>query len=181
MLVNFLLFQLGWFACVLGAAHGMPWPGVAVAAAVIACHAWRAAAPLRELSLVLLALVAGGLFESTLVAAGLMHYQGGVLLPGTAPVWMLSLWGVFATTLNVSMRWLHGRPALAALLGALGGPLAYLSGARLGAVRLAPGHRTVIVLAIGWAALTPLLCALARRLDGYLPAGTPVADAMPRG
>jgi hypothetical protein len=27
LLVNFVAFQLGWFACVLGAAQGLPWLG----------------------------------------------------------------------------------------------------------------------------------------------------------
>ena len=39
MLTNFLLFQVGWFACVLGAAHGMGWPGAAAAGLAVLVRA----------------------------------------------------------------------------------------------------------------------------------------------
>jgi hypothetical protein len=38
MLGNFVAFQTGWFACVLGAANGMPWLGVIVAVLVVGWH-----------------------------------------------------------------------------------------------------------------------------------------------
>jgi len=77
---------------------------------------------------------------------------------------------LFATTLNLSLAWLKRRVVLAAVLGAIGGPLAYAGGAELGA--LAFVHETTGLLAIGagWALLTPLLVLLARRLDGFSPA-----------
>ena len=37
-LINFLLFQIGWFAAVLGAAHGAPWLGVVVVPLVLGLH-----------------------------------------------------------------------------------------------------------------------------------------------
>jgi len=52
-----------------------------------------------------------------------------------------------ATTLNVSMAWLRGRYALAAIFGAFGGPLAYYSGAKLGAMTRLPDSTGLIVLA----------------------------------
>ena len=30
MFANFLAFQIGWFACVLGGAHDLPWVGTAL-------------------------------------------------------------------------------------------------------------------------------------------------------
>jgi hypothetical protein len=37
-IVNFVGFQSGWFACVLGAAAGCPWLGLVVVAGVVALH-----------------------------------------------------------------------------------------------------------------------------------------------
>ena len=54
-----ILFQAGWFACVLGAAYGYPLLGIVAAAAVVAFHVARAARPRAELKLVALALVVG--------------------------------------------------------------------------------------------------------------------------
>lgn len=35
---NIVAYQAAWFACVLGAAYGMPWIGAAVCLAVVAAH-----------------------------------------------------------------------------------------------------------------------------------------------
>ena len=67
MLVNFVLFQIGWFACVLGAAHGMPSLGVAVATAVVAYHLLRASRARPELVLILVAAAIGFIVDSALV------------------------------------------------------------------------------------------------------------------
>jgi hypothetical protein len=73
------------------------------------------------------------------------------------------MWALLATTLNVSMRWLHGRPWSAAAFGALGGPLAYWAGARLGAVEIPDVAAALTAQAIGWAVMMPALMALALR------------------
>ena len=57
-------------------------------------------------------------------------------LPMLAPAWILALWALFAIALREPLRWLHGRWPLAALLGALGGPLSYAGAERLGACTL---------------------------------------------
>ena len=51
-----------------------------------------------------------------------------------------------------------------ALLGALGGPLAYLAGERLGAIDLAAGPVPLLVLAVAWGSVIPLLVGLSERL-----------------
>ena len=79
---------------------------------------------------------------------------------------MICLWLNFAATLNVSMAWLRGRYILAAAFGAVGGPLAYYSGARLGATEALPTTTGMLLLAIGWGIMTPLLVWLARALSG---------------
>jgi len=95
--VNILLFQAGWFACVLGAAHAMPWLGPLGAAAIVAWHLARAAQPRQELALVAVAAVLGALFETLLVQTGWVRFETGVLIEGTAPYWMVALW-VLAVT-----------------------------------------------------------------------------------
>jgi hypothetical protein len=63
------------------------------------------------------------------------------------------------------MRALRGRPALGAVLGLVGGPLAYLGGEKLGAVALVQPVPALAALAVVWALATPLLLALALRLE----------------
>jgi hypothetical protein len=164
---NFVLFQIGWFACVLSAAAHQPWFGILVTTAVVVTHVLRAPMPKAELQLVFLALVLGLVFDSLLVWQGWLQYSSGIVFPNVAPYWIVALWGLFATLLNVSLRWMRGRWVIAVLFGAAGGPAAYYGGLRLGALEFANMPAGLMALAIGWAVLTPLLLALSSRFDGY--------------
>lgn len=157
MILNFVLFQAGWLACVLGAAHGYAAEGAVAGIAIVAWHVGFAARPGREAAIAAAAAGIGLVFENLLVAAGWVSVQDGVY-------WLVVLWALFATTLNGSLRVLQGRPWSAALLGAIGGPLAYYAGERLGALQLLQPAAMLAALALGWAIATPLLLALARRL-----------------
>lgn len=166
LIVNFVAFQLGWFACVLGAAKGLPWAGVLVVLAVVALHLALVRRPLPELRLVAFAMALGLLLDSLLLATGWLSYPSGNWLPGMAPYWIVAMWALFATTLNVSMGWLRGRPLLAVLMGAVGGPLSYLGGEKLGGIELIAPVAALSALAVAWAVAMPLLMMAAERLDG---------------
>jgi Protein of unknown function (DUF2878) len=166
LVLNVVLFQVGWFACVLGAAYGLPLIGALAAGVIIAWHLARAVEPKKEMALIAAAILVGALFETLLVQAGWVRFATGVLVEGTAPYWMVALWGIFATTLNVSLRSLRPHLGLAALLGAIGGPAAYYAGTRLGALEFTAAS-AAIAIGIGWAILTPALFSAARRMDGY--------------
>lgn len=162
-LVNFLAFQFGWFACVLGAAWERPLVGTMIAAVIVTWHLAQAAKPRQEMSVVLIVAAIGALWDSLLAALGWIQYPNGVLLSGTAPYWILALWTLFATTLNESLAWLNRSLPLAVAFGALGGPLAYFAGGRLGALVFVEQTAALVALAIGWAVLTPLLLRIASR------------------
>lgn len=174
LVTTFVAFELAWFACVLGAAHGWPWAGVAVAVAVIALGVMLGAKPKVDVALIATALVIGFIWDSSMAQLGWIAYAEPGPLPGIAPVWILALWALFAMLLREPLRWLHKRLPLAALLGALGGPLSYAAAERLGACRLVEPTVAGIALACGWAAITPLLLVLARRWDAR---GAPAAFA----
>jgi hypothetical protein len=171
-LLNIAAFQLSWFGCVLGAVKGYPLLGPAIVSIVVVLHLSLAHRPGRELVLILLAGALGALFDSALVSSGWIVYPNGTIWAGTAPYWIVALWLAFATTLNLSMRWLRGSPWVAALFGAIGGPLSYAAGARLGGLQFVNEAAALGALAIGWAVITPLLVELSRRLDGVQPEPT---------
>ena len=156
MIVNAVLFQVGWFACVLGAANGYALEGALAAALIVLGHVVHAERPAREAALALAAAALGWVFESLLVAAGLVRVEH--------LYWLVALWALFATTLNSSLRALQSRPWLAALFGAVGAPLAYYGGARLGALEFLQPAAMLAALAVGWALAAPSLFLLARRL-----------------
>ena len=167
MLVNIACFQAGWFACVLGAAYGMPWLGPLVALPVIALHLYQADNSRPEIALLLIAAGLGSLFDQSLLSLGLIRFTSGSLHGYLLPLWMLTLWLLFATTLNVSLRWMRGRPFVAIVFGLIGGPLAYLGGAKLGAMELLQTATLIAALAIGWGVFMPALQWLSTRLDGF--------------
>ncbi|MFM9914125.1 MAG: DUF2878 domain-containing protein [Methylophilaceae bacterium] len=163
---NIAAFQVGWFACVLGGAHGLPWLGLVIAALVLTLHLFHAHQPRQELYLLIWVFLLGVLFDSVLLNLGwiVFPHDGLGILP---PLWMLTLWLLFATTLNVSLRWMRGRAWLAALFGLIGGPMAYWGGSGLGALQLAAPLPMTIALALGWAVLMPLFFKLSTRYDGF--------------
>jgi len=174
LLLNFAAFQAGWFACVLGAAKGLPWLGPVVVAAVVALHLATVRRPLPELYLVLAAMAIGLVVDSLLLATGWLRYPSGLWLSGLAPYWIVAMWALFATTLNVSMGWMRGRPVLTVLMGAVGGPLSYLAGEKLGAIELVQPLPALAALALAWALAMPLLMRLAARFDGVRERVVPV-------
>jgi hypothetical protein len=169
IVVNLLLYQAGWFVCVLSAAGGRPWIGAIAVALIVAWHLARAARPLPELALIGAAVAAGTVFETLLVQSGWVRFDTGMLIDGTAPYWMIALWANFATTLNVSLRAFRSYPWLAAAFGAVGAPAAYFAGAKLGAMEFTAVALALVAIGVGWALLSPALFAAARRLDGYAP------------
>jgi hypothetical protein len=76
------------------------------------------------------------------------------------------MWAMFATTLNLSRRWMQRRLLLASLLGAIFGPLAYLAGEELGAVNFESRFLAISALAVIWAVSMPLLMSVATRWSG---------------
>jgi hypothetical protein len=169
VLTNFVAYQVAWLACVLGGANGLPWVGVAVTAAAVAIHLVLVRSPGWEAVLILAVCAIGALWDGLLVWLGWLEYPSGLVLPWLAPVWIVALWAGLATTLHVSLRWLLGRWWLAALFGALGGPLAFYAGMRLGAVRFPDPALALAALAAGWSILMPLVCWIAVKLDGESP------------
>ena len=168
ILINFVAFQVGWFACVLGAANHVPLMGTGVALTIVVLHLAYATDPLIELKLVLAAAGIGIILDPTLAYAGFIAFASGTLFDGIAAHWMVALWMVFAITLNVSLRWLKERPMVAVLLGGVGGPIAYLAGEKLGAVRI-DSNFGIVAIGVGWGIAMWLLVILARRYNGFAP------------
>jgi len=165
MAYNFLASEAGWFACVLGAVYGMPLFGPLVVLVLIFIHLRMVKRPGADIRLMLAAVAMGLIADSFLVVSGWVSYPGGTWIPGVAPYWILAMWAMFSTTLNTAFKWLQSRLVLAMVLGAVFGPLAYLAGEELGAIRLEAPISALIALAVIWAASLPLMLMMASRWD----------------
>lgn len=163
--LSFSFMQVGWFACVLGAARGYSWLGPSVVLVGLAIHvgtqpkAWRA----KEVLVLALAAVLGFLVDSALLRAGVTTVAGAAV----SPPWLVALWPnlAAATTRGGSLGSLERRPVLGALLGVLGGPLAYDAGVRLGAIGLAQSRvGALAIIGAAWSLVLPTLFCLRRRV-----------------
>lgn len=169
MLVNLILFQSVWPIAVLGAARGMTWPAVVALGIFVAIHRFVAPKPRVDFVLLAVTIFIGFICDTVVVQSGLLSVTTTFPLSGAAPLWMLVLWANLALAINHCLRWLHERYWLAAAFGAVGGPVAYLAGAALGAAELGASRPVVIVpLAILWAIVTPLLFRLSVLIDRRL-------------
>lgn len=165
--INFALYYAGWFACVLGPAWGYPWTGTAIAVALVGCHLALVQRRGDELVLMACAALFGVVVDTFQIAAGLLRFPTGTLFGFLPPPWLIVLWAQFAGTFHFSMQWLKRRPWLAAVFGAIGGPLAFIAGLRMGIVAFHPAFwPSVLSLAIVWAVAVPALLRLAVRQDG---------------
>jgi hypothetical protein len=142
---------------VLGPGNGKPWLGIVVVPLVLLIHFTLSENRKGEVMLILTAGAMGFLIDTLLVFAGFFTPIQYLLPFPLSPPWMVLLWMNFATTLNVSLRKLHGRYLLSAVLGSVGGPAAYYSGAKLGATTVIPDTADLIVLSLVWAIAVPAL------------------------
>jgi len=162
--LNFALYQLGWLACVLGAARGYGGAGALAALALTGVHVLLARRRGDEVRLCLLAGLLGMAADSAQTALGVLAFASLGSLGWLAPPWIVVMWMEFATLFRFALGWLRGRYGLAALLGAVGGPLAYYGGVRLGAATFPAGPVLGLsALALEWAVATPVLVWLAGR------------------
>ena len=157
-IVNFLLFQTCWLANVGGAAVGWPVAGPLFTAVWIGIHLGTLPEDKVGESRLLLAAAAFGFAADSLLALlGLIEFPDHARFGWPSPAWMVALWIGFAATLRHALRWLNGRLITGAILGAVGGPLAYRAGEILGAVaipQLLPGLAAVSFV---WLVAMPVL------------------------
>ena len=174
-LLNFVGFEVGWFACALGAAKGLPFAGPLVVGVFFCLQLLLVPVPGKHARFVLVATLLGWLIDSALYRAGVFSFSEGGFGHWICPIWMAVLWANFAGTLHFCLDWLRGRYWLASVLGAVGGPLAYHGGHRLGAMQLGDSITvSLAVIAVEWVLVTPGLVYLSQipGLDGLrAPAG----------
>ena len=158
-LANAVLFQCGWFVCVLGG--DSRWLLIGIAA--LGVHLLWISSWTREGQVILAVTVLGTLVDTALRGLGVFEF----ITPGPLiPLWLILLWALLATTLRHCLAWSAQPWWLASLLGAVGGPLSYYAGSQLAGVSFGYGTiPTLIGLALLWAMLFPLLHRIAQRLE----------------
>lgn len=184
-LINFLAFQLGWFGCLLTVRKSDASFGIGIVTAILLLHLVLSTDSRREALLILVTIAIGAVMDGVNIAAGLFVVGTPNVASWLPPTWLLAIWALFATTLNSSLAWLQGKLWLSAVFAAVAGPASYLAGARLTRSQISfpipgqadaflewspervfawPSGRPLLILAIEWGVVFPLLLWVARRL-----------------
>lgn len=150
--LNFLLFQTGWFACVF-------YPsliGAGIVVVFLILHFVLVSQKrMTELQFIGLGTLVGSVLDG-------IWFRSGVLDNGTGqamltPPWLVAIWAIFMTTLSHSLDWISKKAWLPFVLAPFAGPLAYWSASQLGAVELPELMPSLIALGFGWLVVFPLL------------------------
>lgn len=145
-IINFIGFQLGWFTCAFSAAHEQQWIAVGVVAFMLFIHLSFSKRWKQDVYFILTVTLLGGSIETLAGLLGVYSYNGSSYPNWIVPLWFLALWALFASTLHYSLSWLNHRYVLAALLGAVAGPLSYFGGEKIGAINIVDN----MVLSLIW-------------------------------
>lgn len=164
VIVNGLLFQVGWWVCVLS--HSIILP---IAYTLLFLFAHLTFFSAREWVLVARITVIGWALDSVMAFSEVLSLSGPT---NVLPVWLLCIWVMFATSPMLSLRFLNKNLWVAAVFGSIGGSLTYIAGARfrddiaLGAPDW-PAWQAAATIGITWLIFLPLLYAYLRFQNGF--------------
>jgi hypothetical protein len=165
---NFVFFQAGWFACIIGAANEQVlWPVIGTLL-YLAIHIWRSENSKSELKLIFKAVIFGVSADTLIANLGFLYFNDAWPSAYLSPIWMWTLWALVASTVSGSLSWLRGKPLLGMVLGAIAGPMSYEAGIRMGAGSWGPNGQLggLVLLAVVWGVAMPLFFHWHRRHVG---------------
>ncbi|WP_339866286.1 DUF2878 domain-containing protein [Pseudohongiella nitratireducens] len=143
LIVNAMAFNACWFGLVLLGNTAVPF-----ALAWVVIHIALQRESLQELRYIASVVAVGAASDSLLIASGVLTFEGAAFW---LPLWMITLWFSFSTTLNHSLAMLRRSRLLRTLVAFTGAPSSYLLGSQLGNVELGLGlPATFAVFAVTW-------------------------------
>lgn len=153
-LLSFMSFNVGWWACALGASHGFPWAGPVLLPVLVGIHLKYAPVPRGE-ALFFVGLAALGFGVDTgLIRAGLF-----TVIPqeNHAPLWLVAMWVLLGLTWE-SMLMMRKNRILMIVSAAASGPFTYYCGEAMEILTYArPLWISLTLHGIVWTILTPLI------------------------
>lgn len=157
IVMNFIIYQVNWLLMVFGQ-NSFLW----LALLLIGFHLLLLPEPARDIVLMVVVTCCGVILDGLLKIFGFFSFSADFW---PIPLWLIVIWMSLGLLPNHSLGWLKGRWVLSALLGAVGGPLAYWAGVRLGVASFNwPLLPSLLLLALLWACFWPLVMFIASRI-----------------
>ncbi len=167
-IINFAFFYFGWGVCLKQASAGRPFDGAFVVLILLAIHLYLVKERVQEICLITIVTLFGTCLDTVYSLTGIIQYAGEyTYFPWLAPIWISSIWVLFAMSLNHSLSWFNGRWVLASLSGASGAILTYIAGVKVGAATfLIPEKILLAIVGSIWFFLFPALLFFAHWFTG---------------
>ena len=158
-IINIIGFNIGWWACVLGAANDLTYLGPVIMILFLIVHYYLFVSDIKEIYLVLIIGTIGTIIDSLLFLSGSFIYAGAysnqILI---APMWITAMWMGFSATVNHSMSWLKDKWLIMVICGIVFGPAAFFTGEKFGAIEFhLSALFSVLVIAIVYGILMPAI------------------------
>lgn len=168
-ITSFAFFYFGWWIALQQASVGNALIGPLVILAMFSFQLFFTEKKMPDIILALTAIIVGTLIDSVYCFLGFLAYKSPyAACPKIAPLWVASIWVLYAMCLNHSLVWLRGRWFISAVCGALGAFFSYLAGIRLGAAENLVAKETVLItVSLVWAVITPLSLWYAEKVDKW--------------
>jgi hypothetical protein len=161
---NLISANIGWLACILGAARGQHWLGLVVVPILFVIHITLIERH-KIVNVFVVALASMGigfLTDTALIIIGTVEPNRWVMPAPFTTLWDLLIWANFSLTLNSSLGFLQKRPLAAAMLGAICAPWMYYAGDRLGALHFSkPVFHGLLWVGLLWFFVMPCLSFIA--------------------
>jgi hypothetical protein len=161
---NVISADIGWLACIAGAAQGHPWLGLVVVPILFGIHiAAIETHKIRAVFIVALTtMIIGFLMDTLLILFGTVEPNRWIIPAPFTTLWDIMIGANFSLMLDTSLRFLQKKPLAAAFLGALSAPGAYYAGDRLGALSLSePLFSSLLWVGVVWFFVMPCLSLMA--------------------
>jgi hypothetical protein len=156
--INFIIFQVCWFVCVMGAASNLGWLGPLLVIITVPLQIYFLTEKYRVEIIFVIICGISGFFLETIMIAGNIYFPVSEVWGLICPPWMAALWFNFAMLVSISLSWLKGKYLLALILGGLFGPVAYWGGEKLGTITVNSAFgQGYLPLALVWALVLPCL------------------------
>jgi hypothetical protein len=158
LLANIVLFQVGWFTCLLLSGT---W-AILIATTIVLLHFYFIVPykqRIKETGLIAVVLFVGVILELCYLFSEVLIRSDG---EGYPAFWLLLIWVLFATTFRYSLFWLRSKLWLASIFAGVAAPVSYYAGANLNATVSLNDNITfsLVVIAMSWAIVFPLLMKL---------------------
>jgi len=157
LVFNVIGFYICWWISIYGAIIEIYCIGPLVTILFILLHFFKVVDHHQEDIFLVICFFLGTFIETTLLNLNVIIHKGVLVEFNIAPIWAISLWVCFGSTVFHSFKWMSKQYLTCAILGALSSPIIYFSLKSLGVLSFGIGNAYVLMLtSMTWALFIPI-------------------------